>query len=234
LLNAYSGNVFGITIGPIRFGNPLAIVIIQLKTHNGKFTFHIEVDMPIQIEIPDDFFSPDEREKLTALLRVSDDKSFAEVLNKVTLAALDEYRQMFLGMGLPSRANEIREYRLFYLIKRFFQQRIPDELEVASMFQLPITRSKNLILNVLTRFRYDLLEEINSTLRATIGEAEEIDDGRQYRVFIASTNMVDELNRIIARSGRRYRQLTRVRNEPNEYLIAPDSYEHLFRELGLN
>jgi len=211
-----------------------AIVIIKILDHSRIIVLQIEVVMPIRIEIPDDFFSPDEREKLIALLRVSDDAGFAEALNKLALAALDEYRQMFLGMGLPSRANEIREYRLFYLIKRFFQQRIPDELEVASMFQLPITRSKNLILNVLARFRYNLQEQINNTLRAIIEGAEEIDDGRQYRVFIASTNMADELNRIIARSGLHLRQLTKVRNEHNLYLIAPDSYEHLRRELGLN
>lgn len=190
--------------------------------------------MPIQIEIPDEFFSPDERDKLNSLLNVNDDANFADALNRVTLAALDEYRHMFLGMGLPSRANEIREYRLFYLIKHFFKQRIPDELEVSSMFQLPISRSKNLILNVLARFRYDLEEVILSTLRMIIEEAEAIDDGRQYRVYISSSNMVDELNRIISRSGRRYRQLTRVRNEQNFYSIAPDSYEHIRQELDLS
>jgi hypothetical protein len=190
--------------------------------------------MPIPIEIPDEFFTQDERDKLKSLLRVPDEANFTAALNRVILAALDEYRQMFLGMGLPSRANEIREYRLYYLIKSYFQQRIPDELEVASMFQLPISRSKNLILNVLARFRYDLEEEILSTLRSIIEEAEGIDEVREYRVYISSSNMVDELNRIIARSGRRYRQLTKVRNEHNLYAVAPDSYEHLRHELGLN
>ncbi len=189
--------------------------------------------MSIPIKIPDEYFTQDERDKLKSLLRVPDDANFTVALNRVILAALDEYKQMFLGMGLPSRANEIREYRLYYLIKNYFQSRIPDELEVASMFQLPISRSKNLILNVLARFRYDLEEEILSTLQAIIEEAEDIDEGRLFRVYITSSNMVDEFDRIIARSGRHFRQLTKVRNEYNLYEIAPDSYEYIRQELGL-
>jgi hypothetical protein len=190
--------------------------------------------MTIQIEIPDDFFSPDERDKLISLLRLTDDAAFADAIARVTLAALDEYRQMLLGIGLPSRANEIREYRLYHLIKRYFQNQIPDELEVASMFQLPISRSKNLILNVLARFRYDLEGEILNTLRLIITDAKNIDDGREFRVYISSSNMVDELNRIIFRSGLRLRPLVSVKNEPNFYSIAPDSYDLIRKHLVKN
>lgn len=190
--------------------------------------------MPIQIEIPDDFFSSDDTDKLITLLRLPDEAAFNASIGRITLAALDEYRHMLLGIGLPSRANEIREYRLYHLIKRFFRTRIPDELEVASMFQLPITRSKNLIQNVLARFRYDLEDEIHDSLYTIINEAEEIDEGFEYRVYITSTNMVDELNRIISRSGKRFHPLSSVRNEPYFYAIAPDSYDLLRKQLGID
>lgn len=189
--------------------------------------------MPIQIEIPDGFFAEDEQEKLKLLFGVKTDDSFAKALNRVALAALDEYRDMFLGMGMPSRANEIREFRLYYLIKRFFQGRIPDELEVSSLFQLPESRSKSLILYVLTRFRYDLEGEIYDTLRTSIAEADVIDKGREYRAFIPSANMVEELNRIISRSNPRFRRLSKVRSEPHLYSIAPDSYNALCKHLGI-
>lgn len=189
--------------------------------------------MPIKLEIPDDFFTQSERENLMYLLNARTDQEFASALIRVTFAALDEYRDMFLGMGLPSRANEIREFRLYHLIKRYFQGRIPDEFEVASMFQLPVSRSKNLITNVLARFRFDLEDEIFNTLRTIIESAEDIDEGREYRVFIQSSNMVDELNRVIARSGVRYRTVTKVRNEPNQYAIAPDSHDLIRQYLGI-
>jgi hypothetical protein len=189
--------------------------------------------MPTTIQIPDNFFREDEKEKLKVLLNVGTEEKFGEALNKIILAALDEYRDMFLGMGLPSRADEIREYRLYYLIKRFFNGRIPDELEVSSMFQLPESRSKNLILYVLTRFHYDLDEEILNTLKEIIRGAERIHEGLEFRVFIQSRNMVEELDRIIGRGGVRYKKLSKARNESNMYIIAPDSYEVICRYLGI-
>jgi hypothetical protein len=189
--------------------------------------------MSMQIEIPDKFFTNDEKEKLKVLFEVNTEEGFEDALCKIILAALDEYRDMFLGMGLPSRADEIREYRLYYLIKRFFNGRIPDELEVSSMFQLPETRSKSLILYVLTRFHFDLREEILNTLREIIKGAEITHDGVEYRVFIQSKNMVEELDRIIGRGGVRYKKMSKARNESNMYLIVLDSYEVICRYLGI-
>ena len=189
--------------------------------------------MPLQIEIPDDFFTGDEQERLKVLFGVNTEEEFGKSLNKVILAALAEYRDMFLGKGLPSRADEIREYRLYYLIKRYFNGRIPDELEVSSMFQLPESRSRNLILYVLTRFHYDLTSEVTNTLRKIIQAAEAANDGKEYRVFIQSQNMVEELDRIIGRCGVQYKKLSKVRNESNMYLIAPDSYVVICKCLGI-
>jgi hypothetical protein len=190
--------------------------------------------MSVKIEIPDDFFKGDEKENLKMLFSANTDEKFREALNKVVLAALDEYRDMFLGMGLPARANEIREFRLFYLIKRYFDLRIPDELEVSTMFQLPQSRAKTLILYVLTRFRYNLEEEINETLKNIVSSAEKADDAKEYGVFIGSENMVDELDRIITKfGGLRLKKLTKMRNESNMYSIAPDSYKLLYDHLKI-
>lgn len=189
--------------------------------------------MPIKIEIPDNYFKTDEREKLEILFNTTSDEEFQDALNRVVLAALDEYREMFLGMGMPTRANEIREFRLYHLIKRYFQGSIPNELEVSSLFQLPVSRSRSLILYVLTRFRYDLEHELLNSLRKIVIEAETIEDGIEYRAYIQSANMVDELDRIIARRGVRYRRLNKVRGETNLYTISPDSYEVICKELGI-
>jgi hypothetical protein len=188
------------------------------------------------LRIPDDFFTDEQRNKLKTLFGAEDDARFRDALNQVVLAALDEYRDMFLGMGLPSRASEIREFRLYYLIKRFFGGKIPDELEVARMFQLPHARARNLILYVLTRFRFNLSAEILDTLHDIIEGAEHLkeDGGEEYRVFIGSENMVDELNRIITSSGGyRYNQLTKMRGESNKYSIPVDSYDVIANYLGL-
>jgi hypothetical protein len=205
------------------------------------FCFDPEGKMSIQIEIPEKFFPDDQEKSLKLLFNIDPtsptaDKDFKDDLTKVVLAALDEYRDMFLGMGLPSRASEVREFRLYHLIKRFFDKRIPDELNVSSMFQLPQSRAKSLILYVLTRFRYDLEEEIVCTLKDIVISAEHVGAKGvdEYRVFIGCENMVDELNRIIAKRGSfRLKPLSKVRDEPNLYWIAADSYRALREHLGL-
>jgi Holliday junction resolvase RusA-like endonuclease len=188
--------------------------------------------MAFDIEIPDGFFTDDEKNKLMRLLNANNDNDFSEALGKIILASLDEYKEMFLGMGLPSRASEIREYRLYHLIKRFFNGRIPNELEVSSMFQLPESRSKNLILYVLTRFRYDLETDIQNTLKDIINDATQLNDDNEFRVYIESKNMVEEFNRIIARAGGRNRRLARIQGESNMYCITSDSFKIIVDSLN--
>ena len=189
--------------------------------------------MSTNIEIPDDFFTAEEKTRLMRLFGTNNDAQFLDALGRVILASLDEYKEMFLGMGMPSRASEIREFRLYHLIKQFFNGQIPDELEVSSMFQLPESRSKNLILYVLTRFRFDLEKEISNTIKRIVLDAIENKKTGDYHVYIGSQNMVDELNRIIQRAGIKYKKLTKDRNESSMYSIAPDSYKILYDSLRI-
>lgn len=180
--------------------------------------------MSIQLEIPDNFITREEQVKLRRLLKADTDLQYQKGLNKIALAALNEYKDMFLESGLPTKADEIRQYRLYYLIKHYFDGRIPDELEVSIMFQVPESRAKSLILNVLARFRYTLEQEIINTLKQIMQSAELHHSPDEYRVSIGSENMVAEFDRIIAQAGVKYMHLSKVRNEPNTYSIAPDSY----------
>lgn len=183
--------------------------------------------MPINIELPDDFFTADEREKLKALFKTEDDTKFSEALEKVVRAALSEYREMFLGMGLPARADEIQQHRLYYLIKHYFGQRLPSEAEVSSMFQLTQSRSRSLIRFVMTRFHYDLEKEIRNTLKETIEKAEFHEDSRKWRVVIHSDNVLEELNRIIGMVAPKFDPVRKVRSMSRTYSISEDSYAEL-------
>jgi len=66
--------------------------------------------MPIEILIPDDFLSDDEQDKLEELFGCDNDDQFAQAISRVVLASLSEYKDMFLGMGMPTRADEIRQH----------------------------------------------------------------------------------------------------------------------------
>jgi hypothetical protein len=190
--------------------------------------------MPINIELPDDFFTDDERQKLKDLFRTQDDTEFSEALQKVVRAALSEYKEMFLGMGLPSRADEIRQHRLFHLIKHYFRERLPSEAEVSSLFQLTQSRSRSLLRYTMTRFHYDLEQETQNTLKETVKQAQFNDDKKEYRVVIQSDNVLNELNLIIATVAPSLDPVSKVRNMSRTYSISEDSHDALCKYLGIS
>ena len=116
----------------------------------------------------------------------------------IIMASFIEYKDMLLGNGLPTRADEIKQHRLFHLIKHHFKGRIPNESEVSRMFQLTESESRSLIKNVRTRFRYQLENEINNTLKEVIVACSLNND--KYETIIQSDNVLEELNRILTQS----------------------------------
>lgn len=189
--------------------------------------------MPITIELPEDFFKDQELEKLKVLFHIQDDNGFSEVIQKVACAALSEYKEMFLGMGLPSRADEIMQHRLYYLIKYYFETTLPPEAEVSSLFQLTQSRSKTLIRYVMARFRNELEKEIKNTLRETIQRAKLHKDSEAYRVVIQSENVLAELNQIIELDAPDLDPIKKVQHMSKTFSISVDSYNVLRDQLGI-
>ena len=179
----------------------------------------------------DGFFDEKETKKLKDLFGVESDSEFLNVLQKVTHAALSEYKQMFLGMGMPSRAEEIQQYRLYYLIKHYFGETMPSEAEVSAMFQLTQPRSRSLIRSVVTRFRFDLEQELLTTLKETIENAE-LEDG-EYHVVIRSNHILDELNQIIETEAPDLDPIRKVRNKARTYCISEDSCDTIRKALEI-
>lgn len=181
--------------------------------------------MSYTITIPKGFLAEQEVVKLKELFDLEKDADFQNALTGVVLAGLKEYRDMFLGDGLPSRADEIRQFRLLYLIENHFKTYIPNELEVATMFQIPESRSRSLIRYVIARFRHDIEQQILNTVDDLIGSAQNVQGSSNYQIYIGADNMYEEINRIIHLSGTKYRLLTRVLNESHLYMISPDSLD---------
>ncbi|MFD1775991.1 hypothetical protein [Paenibacillus rhizophilus] len=181
--------------------------------------------MAITINLPDNFFTEDEYRKLKILFRSENDHEYSEAVSKIVFAALTEYKEMLLGKGLPTRADEIKQHRLFHLVKHYFQGVIPNEAEVSSMFQLTESESKALIRNVRTRFRYQLEAEIFTTLKQIIESAELRTDA--YHVVIQSDNVIEELNRVISINAPHLDPISKVRGSARKYQISEDTYELL-------
>ena len=189
----------------------------------------------MRIELNDQMFSNEEKQRLCSLfgITIEDEVGFQTAITKLVGAALTEYKEMLLGKGLPTRADEIRQHRLLHLIKYYYAGRIPTEVEVSSMFQLTDSESRSLIKSVRTRFRYELLNEINFTLKNIVRSANQLRRGESYRVVIQSDNVLEELNQIIEKEAPHSYPISRARGTAKTYEITEDSYQVLSNYFGL-
>lgn len=177
--------------------------------------------MEITISIPASILSTEEKERLFQTLGLQNDSE----LEGVILAAFCEYKDMLLGNGLSTRADEIKQHRLYHLIKNFFVGHIPTEMEVARMFQLTESESKSLIKNVRTRFRYKLQAELNTSLKAALEEFAITND--KYEAVVSSDNILEELNVIVAQKDATLEPIKKVRDSSKKYSMPEDTYNAL-------
>jgi hypothetical protein len=189
-------------------------------------------EMVYKVELKDNFFTADELADFKELFNITNEVELAGTIQQITMAAWDEYKDMLLGRGLPSRVDEIRQHRLFYLIKHYFKNRIPTEAEVSRMFQLPESRSRNLILYVMTTFRYELDDIIGQSLESALMGAVYNEDEEKYWAVIQSKNVVDEFNSMLAKEAPRLETVKSVKNMSRTYAISVDTYKRLWELCG--
>lgn len=186
--------------------------------------------MRIDIEIPDQIFTMDEKQRLAQTLDVNL-STLEDKIQGILLAAFIEYKEMLLGKGLPTRADEIKQHRLLHLVKHYFNGRIPSETEVSGMFQLTEAESKSLIKNVMTRFRYQLEEEIYNTGKEVVENCELREE--KYEVAIQSDNVLERLNWIIRNGNPELESIRKIRDAAGKYSMAKDTYQFLENYFGL-
>lgn len=198
--------------------------------------------MKLEIKLPDKFFENGQREILENLFIIVDESDSDDVkerklkkaLENIICAALSEYREMFLGRGLPSRADEIQQHRLYFLIKYHFKYTIPSEAQVSSIFQLTQSRSRSLIRAVLTRFHYELTDKLDKTLKNTLKKGY-LDKDKDYcHVNIHSAYVLDEMNRLIALNAPDLYSVKKVENVARTYKIDQESFQKLQELLEFN
>jgi hypothetical protein len=191
-----------------------------------------------------DFFDGDEEEKnrMKTLFHIekvdSTDGDLEEVLKKIVAAAISEYKGMLLGMGIPSRADEIMQQRLFLLIENYFENQIPSEEDVSSMFQLTQTRSRSLIRNVLTKYHYQLKDKRKETLKEILlHPIKDRNNNNICRLIIPSDIVVEELNRtlsLLTKDNPDLEKITKVSNSTRVYFILKASHKLLCDEFEIS
>jgi hypothetical protein len=169
----------------------------------------------------------DERRQITATFGCSNSDLDKEI-NKYTNAAAEEYIRMILGQHVFTRGQDIREYRLYLLIRHVFGGRLPTEQKISSLFQTTTTQSRALLRAVMSKYQYELQEAIHDTLREELGRAQpDPNTEGAYLITVDSENVIQALNRKIASIDGTLPQITKARNTVSTYEIAKSSYSKL-------
>jgi hypothetical protein len=172
------------------------------------------------------FLEEAEAERLAGILgaKVED---LSDAMTAHTAAATEEYVRMFLGQRVYTRGSDIREYRLFLLIKHAFGGRIPSDSEVSRLFQTTDAQSRSLIRSVMSKFQYELQGEVDDTLRDLLASAKKQTGADDHDMVVHSENIVDELNRRIQTIDGTLPSIHKKRGTASTYVVKPSALKRL-------
>ena len=157
-----------------------------------------------------------------------DDTGLEEKVTELAKASTLEYLDMVLGKRVFTRGQDMKEYKLFLLIKFFFGGYIPDEQTITTMFQTTTSESKSLLRSVMAKYQYELKESINNTIKNILENEVEYDESKDlYKVSKVGLNIVDEINNILSQINGSLTQVTKKRGASHIFEIPAASYEEL-------
>ena len=187
--------------------------------------------MQISFTIDADAFEQEQKEPVKKTLRIGD-AEIAHALERIAKASLTEYLKMLVEGGMPSRADEAKQDRLLYLIQSYFGQTLPTESQISTIFQLTQSQSKTLLKNTVSRFRNQLDDILQHSMRAVIQSAEHAQN--VFLVVISSDVIRDELNMLITQNEPTFKPITKRKGSAGQLEISEDSHALLCATLGLN
>jgi hypothetical protein len=153
-------------------------------------------------------------------------------LNAYAEAAVLEHIRMFLGQKVFTRGSDIREYRLFLLIRTAFNDSIPDEQTVCALFQCTLSQSRGLLRAVMSKYQYELSEAIKRTLTESLRRVKKNINGALV-VAINNESVVGELNKVLAMVDSAQDQIARQPGKLATYELKPDAYRKLCDNFGI-
>jgi len=167
--------------------------------------------------------NPAEKKQLAGILHCQPSE-LSEKLGSYSNAAALEYIQMFLGQKVFTRGSDIREFRLFLLIRHAFNNTIPDEQTVCGLFQCTSSQSRSLIRSVMSKYQYELYDAITSTLTTTLQNATVDGDGEGVVITIINENVVEALNRELASLDGTLPQVVKKKGTVSTWELRESSY----------
>ncbi len=180
--------------------------------------------MEIKITLNDE-----QKKRLKSIFNFVEDYNENEVLKYIMEAAKEEYIAQFLDDGNKNSVGEIRQFRLFLLVKHVFKGKIPSEIEVASIFKIPQTSAKTLIKNMKFRYQFEMEKYFKDTVKDILDiiNDDDLEDEEYYKLNIRSTYMYSETNQIIELKDQNCEKIKRYDSVSSYYKISKKSKELL-------
>lgn len=180
----------------------------------------------VKIEVDDD-----DRSALAAALGCAEDK-VEEELGLHGRAAVHEYAEAYAGRRALTRGTDILEHRLALLIQHAFKEKIPSDADISRLFQTPIARSRTLLRNALSHYRYQLREATTASVRTVLENATWRADRSLFQVEFHAANLLELMNIRLAGADARKKPVAKSADSVATYEIAEQSYELLCELFG--
>jgi hypothetical protein len=182
--------------------------------------------MSVQVSLS---LTPAEEQQLAEILQCQH-SDLESALAPYATAALEEYARMFLGQRVFTRGSDIREYRVFLLIRHAFGNRFPNDQKLCDLFQTRLTEARSLIRAVSAKYQYELHDARDATLKAVLAAAQQ--QGDNWLISVNSQPIVEQLNRELAAINTLLPPVTLSPNTISTYIIPDPSYKELTKKLA--
>ena len=189
--------------------------------------------MNITINISVAELSASDKTLIKECLSLTTNPELSDALTKICKTAFLEYCKMFKEKGIPTRADEVTQERLFFLLNHYYMDRLPSENEISTIFQLTPSQSRTLLRNTKSRYRTKIASFITNSLKAIIQSAAINSETEKYEFVCLSGVMIEELNLIISQKGPTLEQIVKIKGKSSKYECSEDTYDLLKTELGL-
>ncbi|TGL36989.1 hypothetical protein EHQ52_03715 [Leptospira koniambonensis] len=184
--------------------------------------------MEVKFDISNAELTDSDKDIIKSSLGLTNNVELKKSLEKIAKASFLEYRKMFIERGVPTKADEVLQEKLFYLIKHYFIEKLPTEAGISTIFQLTPSSSKTLLKNTISRYRIHLEEIIRNSIKEVLGDIERTDD--KVKIVIQSDNIKDQINMVIAQKKPTLKKLISVKSSAGQYECPKDTFAFLESE----
>jgi len=183
--------------------------------------------MPIEVR---NCLSDEENEFLKGILGC-EEQDYENMLSGFASAAFEEYSRMILGQKVYTRISDLKEYRLYLIIREVFENRIPDDQKISDLFQTTPTESKSLTRSIASKYQYELREAFKETLKEIVQNSTQ--ENAKWVFTVNSPTKVEELNRILMNIDGTLPQVKKRKGTVSQYEMENSSCMKLKEYFGL-